>query len=97
MGSVILVFSTQGISRSCAAVIAFLMHENQETLKVHHAVLSLATHRRPGEWAGWSWTSVPALSWGPDKGLGKEKRKNWGGEHVGMAGRWDLRMRSWAV
>ncbi|XP_040829739.1 serine/threonine/tyrosine-interacting-like protein 1 [Ochotona curzoniae] len=33
MGSVILVFSTQGISRSCAAVIAFLMHENQETLK----------------------------------------------------------------
>ncbi|KAM6156941.1 serine/threonine/tyrosine-interacting-like protein 1 isoform 2-T2 [Erethizon dorsatum] len=33
LGSVILVFSTRGISRSCAAVIAFLMHENQETLK----------------------------------------------------------------
>ncbi|EHB08274.1 Serine/threonine/tyrosine-interacting-like protein 1 [Heterocephalus glaber] len=33
LGSVVLVFSTQGISRSCAAVVAFLMHKNQETLK----------------------------------------------------------------
>ncbi|XP_062035579.1 serine/threonine/tyrosine-interacting-like protein 1 isoform X2 [Lepus europaeus] len=33
VGSAVLVFSTQGIGRSCAAVIAFLMHENQETLK----------------------------------------------------------------
>ncbi|KAL6056256.1 hypothetical protein STEG23_020625 [Scotinomys teguina] len=31
--SVILVFSTRGISRSIAAVIAFLMHYNEETLK----------------------------------------------------------------
>ncbi|XP_051017250.1 serine/threonine/tyrosine-interacting-like protein 1 isoform X1 [Acomys russatus] len=31
--SVILVFSTQGISRSSAAVVAFLMHYNEETLK----------------------------------------------------------------
>ncbi|XP_036027414.1 serine/threonine/tyrosine-interacting-like protein 1 [Onychomys torridus] len=31
--SVILVFSTRGISRSSAAVIAFLMHYNEETLK----------------------------------------------------------------
>ncbi|KAM5229335.1 serine/threonine/tyrosine-interacting-like protein 1 isoform 2-T2 [Ctenodactylus gundi] len=33
LGSVVLVFSTRGISRSCAAVVAFLMHQNQETLK----------------------------------------------------------------
>ncbi|XP_033620771.1 serine/threonine/tyrosine-interacting-like protein 1 isoform X5 [Fukomys damarensis] len=33
LGSVVLVFSTQGISRSCAAMVAFLMHKNQETLK----------------------------------------------------------------
>ncbi|XP_005396864.1 PREDICTED: serine/threonine/tyrosine-interacting-like protein 1 isoform X2 [Chinchilla lanigera] len=33
LGSVILVFSTRGISRSCAAVIAFLMHKKQETLQ----------------------------------------------------------------
>ncbi|XP_069920595.1 serine/threonine/tyrosine-interacting-like protein 1 isoform X8 [Oryctolagus cuniculus] len=33
VGSAVLVFSTRGIGRSCAAVIAFLMHENQETLK----------------------------------------------------------------
>uniref|UniRef100_A0A8C2LXU1 Serine/threonine/tyrosine interacting-like 1 n=1 Tax=Cricetulus griseus TaxID=10029 RepID=A0A8C2LXU1_CRIGR len=31
--SVILVFSTRGISRSSAAVVAFLMHYNEETLK----------------------------------------------------------------
>uniref|UniRef100_A0A8C6RXX7 Serine/threonine/tyrosine interacting like 1 n=1 Tax=Nannospalax galili TaxID=1026970 RepID=A0A8C6RXX7_NANGA len=33
LSSVILVFSTQGISRSSAAVMAFLMHHNGETLK----------------------------------------------------------------
>lgn len=34
LGSVILVFSTLGISRSCAAILAFLMHWNEQTLKV---------------------------------------------------------------
>ncbi|XP_048224933.1 serine/threonine/tyrosine-interacting-like protein 1 [Perognathus longimembris pacificus] len=33
LNSAILVFSTLGISRSCAAVVAFLMHHNEETLK----------------------------------------------------------------
>ncbi|GAB5582789.1 serine/threonine/tyrosine-interacting-like protein 1 isoform X1 [Prionailurus iriomotensis] len=33
LGSVILVFSTLGISRSCAAILAFLMHWNEQTLK----------------------------------------------------------------
>nr|KAF6491155.1 serine/threonine/tyrosine interacting like 1 [Molossus molossus] len=33
LGSVILVFSTLGISRSCAAILAYLMHQNQQTLK----------------------------------------------------------------
>ncbi|XP_039099422.1 serine/threonine/tyrosine-interacting-like protein 1 isoform X1 [Hyaena hyaena] len=34
LGSVVLVFSTLGISRSCAAILAFLMHWNEQTLKV---------------------------------------------------------------
>lgn len=34
LGSVILVFSTLGISRSCAAILAFLIHWNEQTLKV---------------------------------------------------------------
>uniref|UniRef100_A0A2K6LAS5 Serine/threonine/tyrosine interacting like 1 n=1 Tax=Rhinopithecus bieti TaxID=61621 RepID=A0A2K6LAS5_RHIBE len=34
LGSVVLVFSTQGISRSCAAVIAYLMHCNEQTLQM---------------------------------------------------------------
>ncbi|XP_054445732.1 serine/threonine/tyrosine-interacting-like protein 1 isoform X2 [Pteronotus mesoamericanus] len=33
LGSVILVFSTLGISRSCAAILAYLMHWNEQTLK----------------------------------------------------------------
>nr|XP_045731536.1 serine/threonine/tyrosine-interacting-like protein 1 isoform X2 [Mirounga angustirostris] len=33
LGSVILVFSTLGISRSCAATLAFLMHWKEQTLK----------------------------------------------------------------
>nr|XP_010970631.1 serine/threonine/tyrosine-interacting-like protein 1 isoform X1 [Camelus bactrianus]XP_010970632.1 serine/threonine/tyrosine-interacting-like protein 1 isoform X1 [Camelus bactrianus]XP_010970633.1 serine/threonine/tyrosine-interacting-like protein 1 isoform X1 [Camelus bactrianus] len=33
LGSVILVFSTMGISRSCAAILAYLMHRNEQTLK----------------------------------------------------------------
>ncbi|XP_054970536.1 serine/threonine/tyrosine-interacting-like protein 1 isoform X4 [Pan paniscus] len=33
LGSVILIFSTQGISRSCAAIIAYLMHSNEQTLQ----------------------------------------------------------------
>nr|XP_055196927.1 serine/threonine/tyrosine-interacting-like protein 1 isoform X3 [Nyctereutes procyonoides] len=33
LGSVILVFSTLGISRSCAAILAFLIHWNEQTLK----------------------------------------------------------------
>ncbi|XP_046945430.1 serine/threonine/tyrosine-interacting-like protein 1 isoform X1 [Lynx rufus] len=36
LGSVILVFSTLGISRSCAAILAFLMHWNEQTLKVFY-------------------------------------------------------------
>ena len=34
IGSVILIFSTLGISRSCAATLAYLMHQNEQTLKV---------------------------------------------------------------
>ncbi|XP_068422062.1 serine/threonine/tyrosine-interacting-like protein 1 isoform X3 [Eschrichtius robustus] len=34
LGSVILVFSTMGISRSCAAILAYLMHRHEQTLKV---------------------------------------------------------------
>lgn len=34
LGSVILVFSTLGISRSCAAILAYLMHWQEQTLKV---------------------------------------------------------------
>lgn len=34
LGSVILIFSTLGISRSCAAILAYLMHRNEQTLKV---------------------------------------------------------------
>ncbi|XP_008056229.1 serine/threonine/tyrosine-interacting-like protein 1 [Carlito syrichta] len=33
LGSVILIFSTRGISRSCAAVVAYLMHYYEQTLK----------------------------------------------------------------
>ncbi|KAM5262227.1 serine/threonine/tyrosine-interacting-like protein 1 isoform 1-T1 [Hipposideros larvatus] len=33
LGSVILVFSTLGISRSCAAILAYLMHQNEQSLK----------------------------------------------------------------
>uniref|UniRef100_A0A2K6AQP6 Serine/threonine/tyrosine interacting like 1 n=1 Tax=Macaca nemestrina TaxID=9545 RepID=A0A2K6AQP6_MACNE len=33
LGSVILIFSTQGISRSCATIIAYLMHCNEQTLQ----------------------------------------------------------------
>lgn len=33
LGSVILIFSTLGISRSCAAILAYLMHQNEQTLK----------------------------------------------------------------
>ncbi|XP_008586610.1 PREDICTED: serine/threonine/tyrosine-interacting-like protein 1, partial [Galeopterus variegatus] len=33
LDSVILVFSTRGISRSCAAIVAYLMHQNEQTLK----------------------------------------------------------------
>uniref|UniRef100_A0A8D1WBA5 Serine/threonine/tyrosine interacting like 1 n=1 Tax=Sus scrofa TaxID=9823 RepID=A0A8D1WBA5_PIG len=33
LGSVVLVFSTMGISRSCAAILAYLMHRNGQTLK----------------------------------------------------------------
>ncbi|KAG8509883.1 Serine/threonine/tyrosine-interacting-like protein 1 [Galemys pyrenaicus] len=35
LGSVILVFSTLGISRGCTAIIAYLMHSREETLKAH--------------------------------------------------------------
>ncbi|XP_011931858.1 PREDICTED: serine/threonine/tyrosine-interacting-like protein 1 isoform X1 [Cercocebus atys] len=39
LGSVILIFSTQGISRSCAAIIAYLMHCNEQTLQTEsHSV-----------------------------------------------------------
>lgn len=34
LGSVVLVFSTLGISRSCAAILAYLMHWQEQTLKV---------------------------------------------------------------
>lgn len=33
LDSVILVFSTLGISRSCAAILAYLMHQNEQSLK----------------------------------------------------------------
>ncbi|XP_028621966.1 serine/threonine/tyrosine-interacting-like protein 1 isoform X2 [Grammomys surdaster] len=48
LGSVILVFSTRGISRSAAAVVAFLMHYNEETLKRSWAhVKKCKTNMRP--------------------------------------------------
>ncbi|XP_059549493.1 serine/threonine/tyrosine-interacting-like protein 1 isoform X3 [Myotis daubentonii] len=33
LGNVVLIFSTLGISRSCGAVLAYLMHQNEQTLK----------------------------------------------------------------
>ncbi|XP_078211361.1 serine/threonine/tyrosine-interacting-like protein 1 isoform X12 [Callithrix jacchus] len=33
LGSVVLIFSTRGLSRSCAAAIAYLMHYNEQTLQ----------------------------------------------------------------
>ncbi|XP_077930584.1 serine/threonine/tyrosine-interacting-like protein 1 isoform X2 [Halichoerus grypus] len=39
LGSVILVFSTLGISRSCAATLAFLMHWKEQTLKADDRLL----------------------------------------------------------
>ncbi|XP_045399045.1 serine/threonine/tyrosine-interacting-like protein 1 isoform X3 [Lemur catta] len=33
LGSVILIFSTRGISRSCAATVAYLMHQHNQTMK----------------------------------------------------------------
>ncbi|XP_006155698.1 serine/threonine/tyrosine-interacting-like protein 1 [Tupaia chinensis] len=33
LGSVILIFSTRGISRSCAVIVAYLMHANEQTLR----------------------------------------------------------------
>uniref|UniRef100_A0A8C8ZUI5 Serine/threonine/tyrosine interacting like 1 n=1 Tax=Prolemur simus TaxID=1328070 RepID=A0A8C8ZUI5_PROSS len=33
LGSVILIFSTRGISRSCAATMAYLMHQHNQTMK----------------------------------------------------------------
>ncbi|XP_006088354.1 LOW QUALITY PROTEIN: serine/threonine/tyrosine-interacting-like protein 1 [Myotis lucifugus] len=33
LGNVILVFSTLGISRSCGVILAYLMHQNEQTLK----------------------------------------------------------------
>uniref|UniRef100_A0ABI7WEX8 Serine/threonine/tyrosine interacting like 1 n=1 Tax=Felis catus TaxID=9685 RepID=A0ABI7WEX8_FELCA len=48
LGSVILVFSTLGISRSCAAILAFLMHWNEQTLKKSWAyVKKCKTNMRP--------------------------------------------------
>ncbi|KAI5128052.1 serine/threonine/tyrosine-interacting-like protein 1 isoform X1 [Manis pentadactyla] len=39
LDSVILVFSTLGISRSCAAILAYLVHQNEQTLKRSWAYL----------------------------------------------------------
>ncbi|XP_022444332.1 serine/threonine/tyrosine-interacting-like protein 1 [Delphinapterus leucas] len=48
LGSVILVFSTMGISRSCAAILAYLMHRNEQTLKRSWAyVKKCKTNMRP--------------------------------------------------
>ncbi|XP_059753101.1 serine/threonine/tyrosine-interacting-like protein 1 isoform X2 [Balaenoptera ricei] len=48
LGSVILVFSTMGISRSCAAILAYLMHQNEQTLKRSWAyVKKCKTNMRP--------------------------------------------------
>ncbi|XP_027817598.1 serine/threonine/tyrosine-interacting-like protein 1 isoform X6 [Ovis aries] len=48
LNSVILVFSTLGISRSCAAILAFLMHRNGQTLKRSWAYLKKCkTNMRP--------------------------------------------------
>uniref|UniRef100_A0A8C9M1B9 Serine/threonine/tyrosine interacting like 1 n=1 Tax=Panthera tigris altaica TaxID=74533 RepID=A0A8C9M1B9_PANTA len=50
LGSVILVFSTLGISRSCAAILAFLMHWNGQTLKKSWAyVKKCKTNMRPNQ------------------------------------------------
>uniref|UniRef100_A0A2K5D0V9 Serine/threonine/tyrosine interacting like 1 n=1 Tax=Aotus nancymaae TaxID=37293 RepID=A0A2K5D0V9_AOTNA len=47
LGSVILIFSTRGISRSCAAAIAYLMHCNEQTLQA-----GLELQARPHQSAG---------------------------------------------
>ncbi|XP_011369847.1 serine/threonine/tyrosine-interacting-like protein 1 [Pteropus vampyrus] len=48
LGSVVLVFSTLGISRSCAAILAYLMHWQEQTLKRSWAyVKKCKTNMRP--------------------------------------------------
>ncbi|XP_023420923.1 serine/threonine/tyrosine-interacting-like protein 1 isoform X3 [Cavia porcellus] len=50
LGSVILIFSTRGISRSCAATMAFLMHRNQETLKKAWAYVKKCKNNMRPNW-----------------------------------------------
>ncbi|XP_028937538.1 serine/threonine/tyrosine-interacting-like protein 1 isoform X4 [Ornithorhynchus anatinus] len=48
LGSVILVFSRRGISRSCAAIVAYLMHKERQTLKRSWAqLLKCKANMRP--------------------------------------------------
>uniref|UniRef100_A0A8D2JQP4 Serine/threonine/tyrosine interacting like 1 n=1 Tax=Sciurus vulgaris TaxID=55149 RepID=A0A8D2JQP4_SCIVU len=50
LGSVLLVFSTRGISRSCAVIVAFLMHQNEETLKRSWAYVKKCKNNMRPNW-----------------------------------------------
>lgn len=70
LGSVILVFSTLGISRSCAAILAFLMHWNQQTLKVRAPQASLSPQLPPAGRVRAGRKGAQALPWGLNWGVG---------------------------
>ena len=72
LGSVILVFSTLGISRSCAAILAFLMHWNEQTLKVRtpQARIRLQLPPAGSVRTGPGRKGAQALPWGPNWGAG---------------------------
>ncbi|XP_047389706.1 serine/threonine/tyrosine-interacting-like protein 1 isoform X2 [Sciurus carolinensis] len=50
LGSVLMVFSTRGISRSCAVIVAFLMHQNEETLKRSWAYVKKCKNNMRPNW-----------------------------------------------
>ena len=78
LGSVILVFSTLGISRSCAAILAYLMHRNEQTLKVCILWSRLGQQPPPGggDRAGSGRNGAPGLPQSPNwgKGRGNDQR-----------------------
>ncbi|KAF7477031.1 serine/threonine/tyrosine-interacting-like protein 1 [Marmota monax] len=50
LGSVVLVFSTRGISRSCAVIVAFLMHWREETLQRSWAYVKKCKNNMRPNW-----------------------------------------------